>query len=66
MNTGRSSLSMKRDLVGVDYGIIVVWQVGNSRRDLEQSHLLLEQENEMHLTELRNKMSSLKNVLVGM
>ena len=25
MNTGRSSSSMKRDLVGVEYGIIVVW-----------------------------------------
>ena len=54
MNVGRSSTALKRDLIGTDH----------SRLDIEQSHLLLEQENDQRLAELHSKMSSLKNIAI--
>ncbi|KAK8794448.1 hypothetical protein JH06_4822 [Blastocystis sp. subtype 4] len=54
MNSKRSNQASKRELIGDD----------DDRIALERSRLLLEQENENRLLELRNKMSSLKSIAV--
>ncbi|KAK8832654.1 hypothetical protein WA577_004913 [Blastocystis sp. JDR] len=54
MNAGRSRMNAKKELIGTD----------PDRSSLEHSRLLLEQENDSHLSELHSKLSSLKDIAI--